>query len=95
MQQLTQKEYKTRHDKVMKVIHRELCKKLKFGHTNKSYMHNQESVLENGTNKPLWDFEIQTDRQILAWRPVLIIIHKKKRICRIVDFVVPVEQRIE
>ena len=32
---LTQKEYKTRHDRVSKVIHWELCKKLKFAHTNK------------------------------------------------------------
>ena len=35
---LVQKEYKTRHDWVGKVIHRELCKKLKFDHTNKWYM---------------------------------------------------------
>ena len=33
-----QKEYKTRHDWVGKVIHWELCKKLKFDHTNKCYM---------------------------------------------------------
>ena len=32
---LAQKEYKTRHDWVDKVIHWELCKKLKFEHTNK------------------------------------------------------------
>ena len=37
---LVQKEYKTRYDWVGKVIHRELCKKLKFDHTNKRYMHN-------------------------------------------------------
>ena len=31
---LAQKEYKTRHECVGKVIHWELCKKLKFDHTN-------------------------------------------------------------
>ena len=31
-----------------KVIHGELCKKLKFDHTTKLYFHNLESVLENG-----------------------------------------------
>ena len=36
-----------------KMIHRELCKKLKFDHTNKRYMHNPESVLENETHKLL------------------------------------------
>ena len=44
---LEQKEYKTRHDWVGKVIHWELCKKLKFAHTNKWYIHNSPSVLEN------------------------------------------------
>ena len=32
---LGQKEYKTRHNWMGKVIHWELCKKLKFDHTNK------------------------------------------------------------
>ena len=32
---LAQKEYKTRHDWMGKVIHREMCKKFKFDHTNK------------------------------------------------------------
>ena len=32
---LAQKEYKTRHDIVGKVIHWELCKRLKFNHTTK------------------------------------------------------------
>ena len=39
---LAQKEYKTKHDRVGKVIHWELCKKFKFDHTNKQYMHNPE-----------------------------------------------------
>ena len=75
---LAQKEFKTRHDWVGKVIHWELCKK-KFDHTNKWYMHNPESVVENEAHKVLWDFEIQTDHQILARRPDLIIIKKKKK----------------
>ena len=33
-----QKEYKSRHDWVGKVIHWEMCKKFKFDHTNKWYM---------------------------------------------------------
>ena len=44
---LAQKEYKTRYELVGTVIHWKLCKKLKFDHTNKWYMHNPESVLEN------------------------------------------------
>ena len=50
MQQICkQKEYKNRDNWVRKVIHWELCKKLKFHHTNKWYMNKPESVLENET----------------------------------------------
>ena len=48
---LEQKEYKTRHDWVGKVIIWQLSKKLKIDHTNKWYMHNPESVQENETHK--------------------------------------------
>ena len=59
---LAQKEYKTRRDRVGKMIHWELWKKLMFDHTNKLHMHNPESVPENWAHKLLWDFEIQTTR---------------------------------
>ena len=47
---LAQKEYKTWHDWVGKVIHWEMCKKFKFDHTNKWYMQNPAPVLENNTH---------------------------------------------
>ena len=57
-------------------------------------MHNPAPVLKNDTYKLLWDFNIQTDHQITARRPDFIIINKKKKICKIVDFAVPVDHRI-
>ena len=65
------KEYKTRHDWVGKVIHWEMCKKFKFDHTNKWYMHNPASALENDTL-----------HQISARRLDLMIIIKK-RTCKL------------
>ena len=41
-------------------------------------MNNPATVLENDTNKILWDFDIQTDHLISARKPDLIIINKKK-----------------
>ena len=41
---LTQKEYKTRDDFIGKGINWEMCKKVKFHHKNKWYMHNPEPV---------------------------------------------------
>ena len=61
---LAKKDYKMRHDWMEKVIHKELCKKFKFDHTNKCYMHNPESIQEKETYKILCDFEIQTDHLI-------------------------------
>ena len=47
-------------------------------HTNKWYVHNLESVLENETYKILWDFEINMDHLITARQPDIVIINKKK-----------------
>ena len=61
-------------------------------------MHNPPPVLENDTHKLLWDFDIQTDHQILATRSDLIMINKKKKQkknSKIVDFAIPTDHWIE
>ena len=68
---------KTRHDWVGKMIHWELCKKIKSDHTNNWYVQIRESIQENETHRLYLDFEIQTDHLISAGRPV--INNKKKR----------------
>ena len=57
-------------------------------------MHKPAPVLENDSHKLLWDFNIQTDHLILARRPDLIVINKIKSICKIVDFAVSADHRI-
>ena len=88
---ISEKKYKTRYDWMGKVIHRELCKKFKFDHTNKWCMHNQETILENETHKILWDFEIQTDHLISVRQPDRVMFKKQRRSCRKVDFAVPAD----
>ena len=51
--------------------------------------HEVESVLENEDYKILWDFSIQTDHVIEAWRPDLVVVEKKERSWKIIDFAVP------
>ena len=58
-------------------------------------MHNPAPVLENDTHKLLWDFDIHTDHLISARRPDLIIIKKRKKIRKIVDFAVSADHRIK
>ena len=93
---LAQKESKTRHDWVGKVIHWDMSKKFEFDHTNKWYMHNPAAVLENDTHKLPWDFDMQADHLISARTPELTIINKQRQIiCKIVDFAVPADHRIK
>ena len=54
-------------------------------------MHNPESILENEIHKILWDFDLQIDHLIVARRPKLVIVNKKQRTCRIVDFAIPAD----
>ena len=48
----------------------------------------------NDTHKLLWVFDIHMDHLISARRRDLIIINKKKRTCKIVDFAVPADHRM-
>ena len=68
---LAQKEYKSRHNWVGKVIRRDMCKKLKLDHANKWHMQNPAPVLQNDTHKLLWDFDVQTDHLISARKQTL------------------------
>ena len=43
----------------------------------------------------MWDFSIQTDHVTEARRPDLVVIDKKERSCKIIDFAVPGDSRIE
>ena len=43
----------------------------------------------------MWDFSIQTDHVIEARRPNLVVVDKKERSCKIIDFAVPGDSRIE
>ena len=58
-------------------------------------MHNPAPVIENNTHKHLWDFDIHMDHLISARRPDLIIINKKKKTWKIVEFAVPADYRIK
>ena len=91
---LAQKEYKRRHDNLGKIVHWKRGRKCNFEAGDKWYEHQPESVLENEDYKILWDFSIQTDRVIEARRQDLVVVDKE-RSCKIIDFAVPGDSRIE
>ena len=43
----------------------------------------------------MWDFSIQTDHVIEARRLDLVVVDKKERSCKIIDFAVPGDSKIE
>ena len=92
---LAQKEYKRRHDNLGKIVHWKLARKYNFEDGDKWYEHEPESALENEDYKILWDFGIQTDHVIEARRLDLVVIDKKERSCKRIDFAVPGDSRIE
>ena len=92
---LAQREYKRRHDDLGKIVHWKLAGKCNFEAEGKWYKHEPDSVLQNEDYKILWDFSIQTDHVIEARRPDLVVVDKKERSCKIIDFAVPGDSRIE
>ena len=68
---LAQKEYKTMHDNLGKIVHWKLARMCNFEAGDKWCEHEPENVLENEDYKILWDFSIQTDDVIEARREVV------------------------
>ena len=74
-----QKEYRSRHNNLGKIVHWKLARKCNFEAGEKWYEHEPESVLENEDYKIFWDFSVQADHVIEAWRPDLVVVDKKER----------------
>ena len=58
-------------------------------------MHNSQSMLDNKTQKILWDFDIKTDHLISARWPDLVSVNNKQKTCRIVQFGIPTELKVK
>ena len=57
-------------------------------------------MLENENFKTLWDFSIQTDKEIRANRPDIILVDKREQIVLFIDVTIPnnhniIEKRLE
>ena len=62
--------------------------------TERWYEHQPDTVTENDRCKLLWDFDVQTDHVIQARRPDVIVIDKEKKECKIIDFAMPHDSRV-
>ena len=92
---LAQKECKRRHDNLAEIVYWKLARKCNFEAGDKWYEHEPDSVLKIEDYKILWDFSIQIDHIIEAQRPDLVVVDKKRRSLKIIDFAAPGDSRIE
>ena len=89
--------YLKRHNSVAKIIHLKLAKKFNLIETNtklKWYNYTPEKVLENESYKLLWDFQINTDRTIIASKPDIIFHDKNANKLYIIDVAIPADANI-
>ena len=91
---LAQKEYKRRHDNLVITIHWNTCGKYKLIRAEKWYEHQPQEVFESEKVKLLWDFNIQCDKVIERRKQDVVIVEKRKRICKIIDVAVPNDSRV-
>ena len=89
--ELAKTEYIHRHDKAASYLHWEICKEYKIKTAEKWYEHQPKTITENGKVTILWDMPIHTDREIKANRPDIIIKHKTKKECILIDMAIPSE----
>ena len=84
-EKLAQKQCRNwRHDRVVRMIHWELCRRYGFKCAEKWYDHIPEGVLENEKSKILLDVRIQTDQQLNHNRPDIVLHDKDKNACKII-----------
>ena len=92
--------YLRRHNNIAKYIYNKICEENGLLSMNQWYDVEPQPVFENNESKVLWDFTIQTDKEITAVRPDIVFITKKDKIALLIDIAVPrddniVDRRIE
>ncbi|KAF7652694.1 hypothetical protein LDENG_00093610, partial [Lucifuga dentata] len=68
--------YTERHNQVTGTVYRNIC--AEYGlEVPKSKWETPPKVVENGRAKVLWDFKFQTDKQLLANQPDMVVVDKE------------------
>ena len=84
--------YLQRHDKAASYLHWNICKELNINVEQKWYQHEPQTVTERDNITILWDMPIQTDREIKANRPDIVIKDKQEKSCLLIDMSIPTEK---
>ena len=87
-------EYLHRHNMAAAYIHWCLSKYYGFQTEDPYYKHEPKPVLDNKKATILWDYSVQTDREIKANRPDIIVKDKLHKHCYIIDFASPSDNNV-
>ena len=71
--ELAKTEYTQRHNRTAAYIHWKICKHYNTKVAEKYYEHEPNTVTEDNEDTILWDMPIQTDREIKANRPDIVV----------------------
>jgi hypothetical protein len=91
---LAKNEYIIRHNKVCTHLHYSICKKLRIETTENWYSHIPKPVTEHDDITILWNQGIQTDKEVLANRPDIIIKNKEDKTCLLIDVAIPSDKNV-
>ena len=87
--QLTKTEYLHRRNKAATYLHWNLCNEMNIDTNEKWCKHEPQTVTEKDNITILWDMPIQTDREMKANRPDIVIKNKQEKRCLLIDMSIP------
>ena len=90
--ELTKTEYLRRHNGAATYRHWNLYKEFTFNTKEKWYEHESQIVTDKDDIRILWDMPTQTDREIKAKRPDIVVKNKKAKSCLLVEMSIPTER---
>ena len=91
---LAQREYKRRHDNVVRMVNWKLFENFNFEKSEKWYLQNPQTVTENVNQILIWDMNIQCDNVIVERKPDFFIANKMEKTAIIMDAAITLDKRI-
>ena len=90
--ELAKTEYLHIHNKATTYLHWNICKEMNIDTNEKWYEHEPQTVTEKDNSTVLWDMPIQTDHEMKANRPDIVIKNKQEKRCLLNDMSIPTEK---
>jgi hypothetical protein len=91
---LAKNEYVIRHDEVCTYLHYSICKTIGIETTENWYSHIPNPVCQHEDITVLWNQGVQTDREVPANRPDIIIKNEKDKISIPIDLAIPSDRNV-